>query len=108
MLPHKFNALLDDLNRFLLEMVSSNDVGKKMGALLVIDELIEVPLAENETKVIRFAHYLRMVRTIVGPLWSQNTKICDEYLRLFVSTRFFNNRPLTRAPSRSWNRRLRH
>lgn len=32
-----------------------------IGGILVIDELIDVPYEENETKLIRFAQYLRMI-----------------------------------------------
>lgn len=75
---------MNDLNRRIFDLVNSSDVFEKMGALNVIgtarlspdcmtvmmmtaycftalDELIDVPYEENETKILRFGHYLRMV-----------------------------------------------
>lgn len=56
-----FTKYMNDLNKRIFDLVNSSNAHEKMGGIMVIDELIDVPYEENETKIIRFANYLRMV-----------------------------------------------
>jgi FKBP12-rapamycin complex-associated protein len=56
-----FTVYMGNLNKKVFDLVNSSDVNEKLGGILVIDELIDVPYEENETKLIRFAQYLRMI-----------------------------------------------
>jgi len=80
-----FTKFMNDLNRRIFDLVNSQDVHEKMGGINVIgislavlccniytaskhifrasilDELLDVPYEENETKILRFANYLRML-----------------------------------------------
>jgi hypothetical protein len=47
--------------RKAFELVNSPENHEKLGGILAINELIDVPVKENETKMIRFANYLRGV-----------------------------------------------
>ena len=49
------------LRRKAFELVNSPENHEKLGGILAINELIDVPVKENETKMIRFANYLRGV-----------------------------------------------
>ncbi len=56
-----FTSFMNDVNRLVMDLVNSPDAGDKMSGVLVLNELVEVPYEENETKIMRFAHYLRMI-----------------------------------------------
>lgn len=43
------------------ELVNSAENHEKIGGILAIDELIDVQVKENDTKIIRFANFLRAV-----------------------------------------------
>lgn len=49
------------LFRRAFELVNSPENHEKIGGILAIDELIDVQVKENDTKIIRFANYLRTV-----------------------------------------------
>ena len=49
------------VSRKAFELVNSPENHEKLGGILAINELIDVPVKENETKMIRFANYLRGV-----------------------------------------------
>jgi hypothetical protein len=48
-------------NRKAFELINSPENHEKMGGLMAIDELIDVQIKENDTKIIRFANFLRGV-----------------------------------------------
>ena len=56
-----FTRFMNDLNRRIFDLVNSSDIHDKLGGVRIIDELIDVPYEENDTKIIRFANYLRML-----------------------------------------------
>ena len=49
-----FTRFMTELNRLILELVNSSNLEEKMGGIMVIDEFIDIPYEENETKIIRF------------------------------------------------------
>lgn len=61
--PDQFNKYMNDLNKRIFDLINSPEPTEKMGGCVVIDELIDVAYddEENEKRIIRFAHYLRMV-----------------------------------------------
>ena len=59
--PEKFTKFMSELNKWIMGLVNSSDSNSKLAGIMALDELIDVPYEENETKIIRFANYLRMV-----------------------------------------------
>lgn len=56
-----FARFMDQLYDRISALLESNDLDENLGALRVIDELMDVALGENASKVSRFANYMRMV-----------------------------------------------
>ncbi|KAB2095069.1 hypothetical protein ES319_A01G009900v1 [Gossypium barbadense] len=56
-----FSRFMDQLYDRISSLLESNDVAQNMGALRAIDELIDVALGENASKVSRFSNYMRTV-----------------------------------------------
>ncbi|KAF8027867.1 hypothetical protein BT93_E0711 [Corymbia citriodora subsp. variegata] len=56
-----FARFMDQLYERIAALLESNDPDENLGALRVIDELIDVGLGENASKVSKFANYMRMV-----------------------------------------------
>lgn len=55
-----FGASMSALNNKLFELINGSDADK-LAAIFAIDELIAEPMPDNETKIVRFANYLRVV-----------------------------------------------
>lgn len=56
-----FFRFMDQLYDRITSLLESNDVAENLGALRAIDELIDVSLGENASKVSRFSDYMRNV-----------------------------------------------
>ncbi|CAL5329434.1 unnamed protein product [Camellia sinensis] len=56
-----FFRFMDQLYDRITSLLESNDVAENLGALRAIDELIDVSLGENASKVSRFSNYMRNV-----------------------------------------------
>ncbi|KAG6571908.1 Serine/threonine-protein kinase TOR, partial [Cucurbita argyrosperma subsp. sororia] len=56
-----FSRFMDQLYDRISILLESNDVPENLGALRAIDELIDVALGENASKVSRFSNYIRNV-----------------------------------------------
>lgn len=56
-----FSRFMDQLYDRISSLLESNDVAENLGALRAIDELIDVALGENASKVSRFSSYMRNV-----------------------------------------------
>ncbi|PPD85571.1 hypothetical protein GOBAR_DD17494 [Gossypium barbadense] len=56
-----FSRFMDQLYDRISSLLESNDVAQNMGALRAIDELIDVALGENASKVSKFSNYMRTV-----------------------------------------------
>ncbi|KAI8028412.1 Serine/threonine-protein kinase TOR [Camellia lanceoleosa] len=56
-----FFRFMDQLYDRITSLLESNDVVENLGALRAIDELIDVSLGENASKVSRFSNYMRNV-----------------------------------------------
>ncbi|XP_048128359.1 serine/threonine-protein kinase TOR isoform X2 [Rhodamnia argentea] len=56
-----FVRFMDQLYERISALLESNDPDENLGALRVIDELIDVSLGENALKVSRFSNYMRTV-----------------------------------------------
>lgn len=56
-----FSRFMDQLYDRISSHLESNDVGENLGALRAIDELIDVALGENASKVSKFSNYMRTV-----------------------------------------------
>lgn len=56
-----FSRFMDQLYDRISALLESNDAGENMGALRAIDELIDVALGENASKVSKFSNYMRTV-----------------------------------------------
>ncbi|PKA52215.1 Serine/threonine-protein kinase TOR [Apostasia shenzhenica] len=56
-----FLRFMDHLYDRISSLLESNDVTDNLGALRAIDELIDVALGENASKVSKFSSYMRMV-----------------------------------------------
>lgn len=52
---------MDQLYDRISSLLESSDVAENLGALRAIDELIDVALGENASKVSRFSSYMRTV-----------------------------------------------
>lgn len=52
---------MDQLYDRISTLLESNDVAENLGALRAIDELIDVALGENASKVSKFSNYIRSV-----------------------------------------------
>lgn len=63
-----FTRFMNDLNKRIFDLVNSPSAGDKICGIQVIDNLIDVQYEENETKIIRFANYLRMVVSSSDPV----------------------------------------
>ncbi|XP_017970870.1 PREDICTED: serine/threonine-protein kinase TOR [Theobroma cacao] len=56
-----FSRFMDQLYERISSLLDSIDVAQNMGALRAIDELIDVALGENASKVSKFSNYMRTV-----------------------------------------------
>lgn len=56
-----FSRFMDQLYDRISTLLESNDVAENLGALRAIDELIDVALGENASKVSKFSNYIRNV-----------------------------------------------
>ncbi|KAM2605661.1 hypothetical protein TB2_034429 [Malus domestica] len=56
-----FSRYMDQLYDRISSLLESSDVAETLGALRAIDELIDVVLGENSSKVSKFANYIRTV-----------------------------------------------
>ncbi|XP_054777757.1 serine/threonine-protein kinase TOR isoform X2 [Prosopis cineraria] len=56
-----FSRFMDQLYDRISSLLESNDVAENLGALRAIDELIDVALGENASKVSKFSSYMRNV-----------------------------------------------
>ncbi|QCD91891.1 FKBP12-rapamycin complex-associated protein [Vigna unguiculata] len=56
-----FSRFMDQLYDRISSLLESGDVAENLGALRAIDELIDVALGENASKVSRFSSYMRIV-----------------------------------------------
>ncbi|KAK8942075.1 Serine/threonine-protein kinase TOR [Platanthera guangdongensis] len=56
-----FSRFMDQLYERISGLLESNEVTENLGALRAIDELIDVALGENASKVSKFSNYMRMV-----------------------------------------------
>ncbi|XP_022148800.1 serine/threonine-protein kinase TOR [Momordica charantia] len=56
-----FSRFMDQLYDRISILLESNDVAENLGALRAIDELIDVALGENASKVSKFSNYIRNV-----------------------------------------------
>lgn len=56
-----FSRFMDQLYDRISTLLESNDAAENMGALRAIDELIDVALGENASKVSKFSNYMRTV-----------------------------------------------
>ncbi|KAL7199558.1 hypothetical protein ACSBR2_021782 [Camellia fascicularis] len=56
-----FLRFMDQLYDRITSLLESNDVAENLGALRAIDELIDMSLGENSSKVSRFSNYMRSV-----------------------------------------------
>ncbi|XP_065870624.1 serine/threonine-protein kinase TOR isoform X2 [Euphorbia lathyris] len=56
-----FSRFMDQLYERISTLLESNEVAENMGALRAIDELIDVALGENASKVSKFSIYMRNV-----------------------------------------------
>ncbi|XP_020217117.1 serine/threonine-protein kinase TOR [Cajanus cajan] len=56
-----FSRFMDQLYDRISSLLESSDVAENLGALRAIDELIDVALGENASKVSRFSSYMRIV-----------------------------------------------
>ncbi|KAM1650754.1 hypothetical protein ACFXTH_003293 [Malus domestica] len=56
-----FSRFMDQLYDRISSLLESSDVAENLGALRAIDELIDVALGENSSKVSKFANYIRTV-----------------------------------------------
>lgn len=54
-----FSRFMDQLYDRISALLDSSDVAENLGALRAIDELIDVALGENSSKVSKFANYIR-------------------------------------------------
>jgi len=56
-----FTAALTMLNNRIFDLINSSDPNDKLGGIAAIYELTDEPVPDNETKIVRFANYLRVV-----------------------------------------------
>lgn len=56
-----FSRFMDQLYERISSLIESTDVAENLGALRAIDELIDVALGENASKVSKFSSYMRQV-----------------------------------------------
>lgn len=56
-----FSRFMDQLYDRISVLLESNEVAENLGALRAIDELIDVALGENASKVSKFSGYMRIV-----------------------------------------------
>ncbi|KAK4563470.1 hypothetical protein RGQ29_005828 [Quercus rubra] len=56
-----FSRFMDQLYERITSLIESSDVAENLGALRAIDELIDVALGENASKVSKFSSYMRYV-----------------------------------------------
>lgn len=61
-LVHRDNsAELSTIFAAVYQLINSDELAEKQGGIMAVDDLIGVSVSENETKIIRFANYLRGV-----------------------------------------------
>ncbi|PHT26022.1 hypothetical protein CQW23_34360 [Capsicum baccatum] len=53
-----FAHFMDHLYELITTFIDSNEVSKNLGALRAIDELIDVTIRENVSKVVKFSNYM--------------------------------------------------
>ena len=56
-----FSLLLSDVNKTIFTLVNSSDPHDKLASISLIAQLLPIASDDNETKLIRFANYLRMI-----------------------------------------------
>nr|XP_027112687.1 serine/threonine-protein kinase TOR [Coffea arabica] len=56
-----FSRFMDHLYDRITSLLESNEVAENLGALRAIDELIDVSIGENASKVSKFSNYMRIV-----------------------------------------------
>lgn len=56
-----FSRFMDHLYERITNLLESNEVAENLGALRAIDELIDVTIGENASKVAKFSNYMRTV-----------------------------------------------
>jgi FKBP12-rapamycin complex-associated protein len=56
-----FPRFMDHLYERISSLLETNEVAENLGALRAIDELIDIELGENASKVSKFAVYMRSV-----------------------------------------------
>lgn len=56
-----FSRFMDHLYDRITILIESNEVAENLGALRAIDELIDVTIGENASKVAKFSNYMRTV-----------------------------------------------
>lgn len=59
--PELLETYIEELNGRILQLIGSGDIYEKLGGILAIDGLVHILGDTNETKMIRFANYLRQV-----------------------------------------------
>lgn len=52
---------MDNLYERITSLLESSEVAENLGALRAIDELIDVSIGENASKVSKFSNYMRVV-----------------------------------------------
>lgn len=56
-----FSRFMDHLYERITSLLESSEVAENLGALRAIDELIDVAIGENASKVSKFSNYMRSV-----------------------------------------------
>lgn len=56
-----FSRFMDNLYERITSILESSEVAENLGALRAIDELIDVSIGENASKVSKFSNYMRIV-----------------------------------------------
>lgn len=56
-----FFRFMDQLYERITNLLESSDVAENLGALRAIDELIDLKLGENASKISKFSNYMRTV-----------------------------------------------
>jgi len=56
-----YSRFMAETTNRIYDLVTSVETHEKIGGIMAIDELIEVQCEDNETKIIRFVNYLRII-----------------------------------------------